>query len=184
MLAREQAFALVRQNISKKNVIYHVVAVEAIMKALARNFGEDEEKWGLTGLLHDVDYEKTESTPERHSLLAETILKGQVEPEIIKAIKTHNFEHTGVKPEIKMEMALVAADAVSGLLIACALVMPSKKLADVRVESVNKKFRDKDFARGADRDRMLYCERLGLSKERFFEISLNGLKEYASEIGL
>jgi putative nucleotidyltransferase with HDIG domain len=184
MLTREQAFALVRQNISKKNVIYHVIAVEAIMKALARSSEENEEKWGLTGLLHDVDYEKTEATPELHSLLAEGILKEQIEPDMIKAIKTHNFEHTGVKPENKMEIALIAADAVSGLLVACALVMPSKKLADVKVESVSKKFKDKDFARGADRQRMLYCELLGLSKERFFEIALNGLKEYASQIGL
>lgn len=184
MLAREQALALVHQNISKKNVIHHVIAVEAIMKALARNCGEDDQKWGMTGLLHDVDYERTETAPERHSLLAEDILKGQVEPEVIKAIKTHNFEHTGLKPETKMEIALVAADAVSGLLIACALVMPSKKLADVKVESVNRKFRDKDFARGADRERMLYCEQLGLSKEMFFEVALNGLKEYASQIGL
>ena len=111
-------------------------------------------------------------------------MKGKVEPDMIKAIKTHNFEHTGVKPENKMEIALIAADAVSGLLVACALVMPSKKLADVKVESVSKKFKDKDFARGADRERMLYCEQLRLSKERFFEIALNGLKEYASQIGL
>jgi len=184
MLTREQAFALVRQNIRKKNVFYHVIAVEAIMKALARDFEENEEKWGLTGLLHDVDYEKTETAPDLHSLLAEDILKGQVEPDMIEAIKTHNFEHTGVKPESKMEIALIAADAVSGLLVACALVMPSKKLADVKVESVSKKFKDKDFARGADRERMLYCEQLGLSKEKLFEIALNGLKEYASQIEL
>ena len=113
MLTREQAFALVRQNISKKSVFYHVIAVEAIMKALARDFEENEEKWGLTGLLHDVDYEKTEAAPQLHSLLAEDILKGQVEPDMIKAIKTHNFEHTGVNPETKMEKALIAADAVS-----------------------------------------------------------------------
>src|SRR4030067_3684103 len=97
MLTREQALALVRQNISRKNVIYHVIAVEAIMKALARDAEENEEKWGLTGLLHDIDYEKTETAPELHSLWAEDILKGKVEPDMIKAIKTHNFEKTGGK---------------------------------------------------------------------------------------
>jgi predicted hydrolase (HD superfamily) len=83
-----------------------------------------------------------------------------------------------------MEKALIAADAVSGLLIACALVQPSKKLADVKVETVTKKFKDKDFARGAHRDKMLFCEQIGIPKEKFFEIALNGLKESASQIGL
>ena len=184
MLTRAEALDLAMRNVSKRNVIYHMIAVEAIMKALARNLGEDEEKWALVGLLHDIDYEKTENTPERHGLLTEGILDGQVEPEVVRAIKTHNFENTGIKPESRMEKALIAADAISGLLAACALVMPSRKLADVKVESVAKKFKDKDFARGADRERMLYSEQIGLAKEQFFEIALNGLKEYASQIGL
>ena len=184
MLTRAEALDLAMRNVSKRNVIYHMIAVEAIMKALARNLGEDEEKWALVGLLHDIDYEKTENTPERHGLLTEGILNGQVEPEVVRAIKTHNFENTGIKPEIRMEKALIAADAISGLLAACALVMPSRKLADVKVESVAKKFKDKDFARGADRERMLYSEQIGLAKEQFFEIALNGLKKYASQIGL
>jgi len=184
MLTRDEAFNLVKKNVSKNNVVFHMIAVEAIMRNVARNFGEDEHKWGLTGLLHDIDYEKTEATPEKHSLLAEEILKELVSDEIIRAIKTHNFKHTGVLPETRMEKALVASDAVSGLLVACALVMPSKKLADVKVETVAKKFRDKDFARGADRDRILVCEELGLPREKFFEIALNGLKESAAQIGL
>jgi len=184
LLTREEALDLVKKNVSKRNVIYHMIAVEAIMKALAEHLAEDEEKWGLVGLLHDIDYERTETTPERHSLLAEDLLKAFVGNDIIRTIKTHNFEHTGVKPEAKIEKALVAADAISGLLVACALVMPSKKLTDVRVESVSKKYKDKDFARGADRDRMLFCEQIGIPREKFFEVALNGLKEYASQIGL
>lgn len=135
-------------------------------------------------MLHDVDYERTEATPERHSLLAEDMLKESVSGDVIRVAKAHNFEHTAVKPETKMEKALIAADAVSGLLIACALVMPSKKLADVRVESVTKKFRDKDFARGANRERILFCEQIGIPREKFFDISLSGLKKSASQIGL
>src|SRR4030043_1263066 len=184
MLTRDDALSLVNKHVSKRNVVYHMIAVEAIMRSTARHFGEDEEKWGLVGLLHDIDYEKTETTPEKHSLLAQEILNDVIPDAMIKAIKTHNGKYTGVMPESRMEKALVACDAISGLLIACALVMPSKKLADVKVESVSKKFKDKDFARGADRERMLYCEQLRLSKERFFEIALNGLKEYASQIGL
>ena len=184
MLAREEALNLVKKHISKKNILYHMLAVEAIMRSLARHFGEDEEKWGLVGLVHDVNYEKTETTPEKHSLIAEQILKEALPEELLRAVKAHNFKHTGVKPESRMEKALIASDAVSGLLVACALVMPSKKLAEVKVETVAKKFKDKDFARGAERERILICEEIGIPREKFFEISLNGLKEIAAEIGL
>jgi len=184
MLTRDEALNLVKKHVSKRNVLYHMLAVEAIMRGTAKHFREDENLWGLVGLLHDIDYEKTEATPEKHSLLTEEILKGLIPSELIKAIKTHNFKHTGIKPESKMEKALIASDAISGLLVACALVMPSKKLADVSVETVSKKFKDKDFARGADRGRILVCEELGIPKEKFFEITLNGLKQTAAEIGL
>jgi putative nucleotidyltransferase with HDIG domain len=184
MLTREEALNLVKRHISKKNILYHMLAVEAIMRSLARHLGEDEEKWGLVGLVHDIDYEKTETTPEKHSLIAEQILKEALPEELLRAIKAHNFKHTGVKPESRMEKALIASDAISGLLVACALVMPSKKLAEVKVETVAKKFKDKDFARGAERERILICEEIGIPREKFFEISLNGLKEIAAEIGL
>ena len=151
MLKREEALNLVKKNVSKRNIVYHMLAVEAIMRNLARHFREDEEKWGLVGLIHDIDYEKTETTPEKHSLIAEQILKNFLPEELLRAIKAHNFRYTGVKPESRMEKALIASDAISGLLVACALVMPSKKLAEVKVETVAKKFKDKDFARGADR---------------------------------
>jgi putative nucleotidyltransferase with HDIG domain len=184
MLTRAQAIDLVRANVFKKNVIFHMIAVEAIMRELAKQLGEDEEKWGLVGLLHDIDYEQTEKTPEKHSLVAENILGNAVDTDSIRAIKSHNFEHTGVRPENKMEKGLIAADAVSGLIIACALVMPSKKLADVKAESISKKFKDKDFARGVNRERILFCEQIGIPKERFFEVALKGLKESASQISL
>lgn len=184
MLTRKEALSLVRKNVQKRNVVYHMLAVEGTMTSLAKYLGEDEEDWGLVGLLHDVDYEKTEATPEKHSLLAEGMLGDLVSEEIVRAIKTHNYLHTGVMPETRMEKALIACDAISGLLVACALVMPSKKLADVKTESVAKKFKDKDFARGADRDRIVVCEEIGVPREKFFEIALNGLRAAASEIGL
>lgn len=184
MLTRDEALSLVKKNVSKRNIVYDMLAVEAIMRSLAKHFGENEEVWGLIGLLHDIDYEKTEATPEKHSLLAEEILKGIVPDEIIKSIKTHNFKHTGITPESRMEKALIASDAISGLLVACALVMPSKKLADVKVETVERKFKDKDFARGAERERILICEEIGIPREKFFELALNGLKSIANDIGL
>jgi putative nucleotidyltransferase with HDIG domain len=184
MLSRDAALEIVKKNVTRKNILYHTLAVEAIMRSMARHFGEDAEKWGLVGLLHDIDYERTEATPEKHSLLTEEILRGTLPEELIKAIKAHNFKYTGVTPQTRMERALIAADAISGLLVACALVMPSKKLADVRVETVSKKFKDRDFARGAERERILVCEEIALPREKFFEIALNGLRDIASQIGL
>ena len=161
-----------------------MLAVEAMMRSLAKNFGEDEDRWGLVGLLHDIDYEKTESAPEKHGLLAEDILTGVIPDEMIKIMKSHNFRHTYVMPERRMEKALIACDAISGLLVASALAMPSKKLGDVKVESVGKRFKDKGFARGADRERILFCEQIGVPREKFFEIALDALKESALQIGL
>jgi putative nucleotidyltransferase with HDIG domain len=172
------------KHVSKRNVLYHMLAVEAIMRSAAKHFGESEDTWGVLGLVHDIDYEKTETTPEKHGLLAEEILDGIVSAELLRAIKAHNSEYTGVKPETTMEKALIACDSVSGLIVACALVMPSKKLADVKVESVAKKFKDKDFARGADRERIMICEEIGIPKGEFFEMALAGLQKAASQIGL
>ena len=107
MLTRDEVLNLVKKNVTKRNVIYHMLAVEAIMRSVAKHFGEDEDKWGLVGILHDVDYEKTEATPEKHSLLAEEILKGFVPDELIKVIKTHNFKYTGVMPETRDRKSVV-----------------------------------------------------------------------------
>jgi len=185
LLTRDEALNLVKDHVNKRNIVYHMIAVEAIMRSVAEHFGEDPNEWGLVGLLHDIDYGKTEGTPEKHGLIAEEILKEKKVPDnIMRAIKSHNFEHTGIMPENRMEKALIASDAISGLLVACALVMPSKKLADVKVTTVEKKFKAKDFARGADRNRILICEEIGIPKEKFFEIALNGLKEVSQQIGL
>jgi putative nucleotidyltransferase with HDIG domain len=184
MLTREEALSLVKKNVSRRNIVFHMIAVEAIMGSLAKYFGEDEELWGLTGLLHDIDYEKIGDAWEKHGVFAGEILKGLVSEEVLRAIKAHNFERTGVTPESRMEKALICCDAISGLLVACALVMPSKKLAEVKVKTVKKKFKDKDFARGADRERIVFCEKIGVPKENFFEIALDGLKKYAADIGL
>lgn len=184
MLSREEALELVKRHVSKRNWIYHILAVEAIMKGLASYLGEDEEEWGLLGLLHDIDFEKTEKAPEKHALEAENILRGKISEKLIKAVKAHNYEYTKIDPESKMEKALIAADAISGLVIASALVMPSKKLEEVTVRTLEKKFKKKDFARGADRDRIRLHEEIEIPMEKFFEIALDSLKEISGSIGL
>lgn len=183
-MKREEALRKVRENVLNVKIILHMIAVAAIMKALARRLNKDEELWELTGLLHDIDYELTKSDPKRHGLEAEKLLKDAVKPEVINAIKAHNFEGTGALPESDLDKALIAADAVSGLIIATALVMPNKKLMEVSVETLKRKFKQKDFARNVSRERIMFCERIGFSLEEFLEISLNALKEKSYELGL
>ncbi|RLF09908.1 MAG: phosphohydrolase [Thermoprotei archaeon] len=184
MLSRQEALRLVKERVKKENFVKHMLAVEAIMRALAKELGGDEELWGLAGLLHDLDFEETTSNPSLHGVKACLLLEGLVPEEVLRAIRAHNYEHTGVKPETAMEKALVAADAASGLLVACALVMPNKRLEEVKLETVIRKFKAKDFARGVSRERILMCEQLGLSKERFLSIALEALKSIAGELGL
>lgn len=181
---RKEALNLVKQHISKQNLLKHMFAVEAIMKKTAEYLNEDRDYWGVIGLIHDIDFERTENNPERHTLVAEEILKNKVDNETMKIIKTHNFENTKINPEKKIEKALIAADSISGLVIACALVMPSKKLADVKLDTIKSKFKQKDFARNCNRERVLFCERIGINKEKFFEISLEALQNISNELGL
>ena len=185
MLTKDEALSLVEKYVSRRNSLYHMIAVEAIMECVAIFLGEDDKLWGLTGLLHDIDYDMTEGCPEKHALCSEEILEDfDVPVEVVRAIKAHNFFYSHVEPVSNMDKALIACDAVSGLLVACALVMPSKKLAEVRVDSVVKKFGDKSFARGVERERVLFCEKFGISRKVFFKVALDGLKSVSSEIGL
>jgi putative nucleotidyltransferase with HDIG domain len=172
-----------KEHVSKENLLKHMYAVEAIMKETAEFLKEDQEKWRLVGLLHDIDFEKCPE-PEKHCTLAPDILKDVLDEEMIKTIRTHNFDNLGMKPETKMELGLIAADAISGLLIAAALMMPSKKIADVKVETVSKKFKQKDFARNCNRDLILFCEQIGIPREKFFELSLRALQKISNELGL
>ncbi|MCD6402835.1 MAG: HDIG domain-containing protein [Candidatus Aenigmarchaeota archaeon] len=181
---REEALELVKQNIKNQNLFKHVLAVEAIMKELAKRFGEDEELWGLVGLLHDLDYEKTMDEPMKHGLLTAEMLKGKVPEEVLNAIRSHNHEYTGFKPQTRMDKALIAADAISGLIVACALVMPDKKLSSVKVKTVKKKFKQKDFARRVNRENIRMCEEIGLSLEEFFELALKALQRISDELDL
>lgn len=181
---REEALTLVKENVSKINLIKHMFAVEAIMRETAKQLNENQEKWALLGLIHDIDFGKTENNPKNHTLFAEEILDRKVDEEMIRAIKSHNFENTNINPETNMEKALIAADAISGLVIAAALIVPSKKLVDVKVESISKKFKQKDFARNCSRENILFCEQIGIPKEKFFEISLKALQSISNDLGL
>jgi putative nucleotidyltransferase with HDIG domain len=183
-MSREEALELVKSHVHRKNLFKHILAVESIMDGLAERLGEDAERWRMLGLLHDLDFDETFDKPQEHAARSCEMLEGKVDDELLRAIKSHNYEHTGLKPESKMEKALIAADAVSGLVVACALVMPSKKLADVTAESVARRLKERDFARNCSREHMLYCEQLGLEWKEFAELSLHALQKISKELEL
>ncbi len=146
---RENAWKLVTEYIQNPNLRKHMLAVEAAMRAYARRFGEDEEKWGVVGLLHDFDYERY---PDDHPLTGARILREHGWPEeIVHAVLSHAAERTGVERENRMEHTLYAVDDLTGLIVAVALVHPSKDLRQITVKSVKNKWKDKRFAAGADR---------------------------------
>lgn len=181
---RNKAIELIKNHVKNDKLFKHMLAVEAIMRGVAKILNEDVDTWGLAGLLHDIDFDETMNDFKKHGILAEEILRGKINENIIRAIKAHNFEYTNINPESKLEKALIAADSISGLIIACALIMPSKKLNEVKVETIRKKFKSKDFAKGSSRERILFCESINIPKEKFFEIALNSLKNISDKLGL
>ena len=184
MIGRDQAFQLLKKYLRDEKLIKHSLAVEAIMRELAVKLRKDENLWGLTGLLHDLDYEYTHKEPEKHASMAADMLEGLLPEKALNAIRSHNYKHSGQIPTSPIDKGLIASDAVSGLIIATALVMPSKKLADVSVESLNNKFYDKSFAKGCNRNRIELCQDAGIDLDAFLVVSLHALKGIAEDLGL
>jgi len=181
-LTREEALELVNLHLKNKNLVKHVLAVEAIMRALARHFHEDEHAWSLCGLLHDLDYEQTKDKPDQHTLITEKILieKG-IEPPIIHAIKCHNHH---AEPQSLMDQAIYAADPISGFIVAAALMHPEKKLAPLDIEFIKRRFGEKRFAAGASREQMASCETFGMTLDEFIDISLRAMQAEHQALGL
>ena len=183
MISRSEALNLLGSYVKSKQLLKHCLAVEALMRRIAERLGEDVEVWGLTGLLHDIDYEVVLGDMSRHGLEAENILKNKLPDEALEAIKAHN-ERLGVEGSLKISKALRAADNLSGLIIATALVMPNKKLSEVTVKSLMRKLKQKDFAKGVDRLRIQLCMEIGLTIEEFMEIGLEALQKINIELEL
>jgi putative nucleotidyltransferase with HDIG domain len=181
---RDTAFALLQKYTKSDSLIKHALAVEQAMKAYARMFGEDEAYWGITGLLHDFDYEKY-PTLEEHPFKGAEILREQGYPEdMITAILGHG-EHTGVKRETMMAKTLFAVDELCGFLLACAYVRPDRSIANVEVKSVKKKLKDKSFARAVNRDDIRNgTEQLGVEPDEHYGFVIKALGEIASELGV
>ena len=185
-MTHKDALNLVSQYVKNQNSIKHMLATEAIMKALSRRFNENEETWALVGLLHDIDMEVTDykNNPTKHGLVgAEMLEKMGVEKVITDAIRAHN-PLTGKSRETLLEKAIFCADPLTGLIVAATLVLPSKKLADLAPNSVLKRFREKSFAAGVNREILATCSEIGLTLDEFVEIGLKAMQSIAFDLGL
>lgn len=184
---REQAWAVVTEFTASESLRRHMLAVEAAMRAYAPRFNGDADTWGITGLLHDFDYERyPDVAVEGHPVVGARILRERGVPEeIVRAILSHAEEITGVHPESDMEKALVAVDELTGFLIAVTLVRPSKSIQDVQLSSVKKKWKDKLFAAPVNRQEIEHAaERLGVALDEHIQIVLEAMKTNAAALGL
>lgn len=184
-LTRERALTLLDQYIKNPRMKSHCYASEVVVKAIARKLGEDEEKWALAGLLHDLDVEITNADPTIHGLKTAEILTAEgADPEMIEAIRRHNEKATGLDRETVFQHALAAGETITGLVVATTLVYPDKKLASVKSKSVVKRMKQKAFAASVDRDKILECEQIGIPLPEFAELSVIAMREISDQLGL
>jgi predicted hydrolase (HD superfamily) len=181
---REEAFRLLTEYNKNESLIKHALAVEAVMRYFARKRGEDEDKWGVIGLIHDLDYEQF---PDQHCHKTEEILRDNDWPgEYIRAVVSHGWSIcTDVEPQTELEKVLFAIDELTGLVVTTALVRPSKSLLDLKTKSVKKKWKDKRFAAGVDRSIIEKgVQMLGVDLTELITDTIMGMREVAEEIGL
>jgi len=181
-MKREEALELVKKHLKNKNLVKHCLAVEACMKALAVRLGHDPEPWGLAGLVHDLDYEVTEKSPELHTTETVKILKEMsLDPVIIHAVEAHAAK---VPCENAMDWAIFSIDPLTGLIIAATLMHPEKKLKSIDLEFVKRRYKEKSFARGARREEIEQCRNLGLDLDEFLSIAIGAMQGIDQELGL
>ena len=193
-MTRDEAFQILKSLIKNENLIKHHLAAEAAMKAIyewiqnSKNLpivAAEEELWGLTGLLHDADYELSKQHPEKHTLVLEKKIGKKIDPGVMNAIKYHNYKYTKVEPKSYMDLAIYACDELTGLIIASVLIHPDKKLASVTVDFVLNRFNEPNFAKGADRNQIKTCEeKLQIPLNDFIAIVLSTMQKIAPQLGL
>jgi putative nucleotidyltransferase with HDIG domain len=184
-MTRDEALKAIRENVKNENLIKHMLATEAIMRALARHFGEDEDVWGMAGLLHDIDVELTRGDALTHSKLGAEMVKNLgCSDAICHAVLVHNDAH-GEPYNNLMDKSIYCCDPLTGLVTAVALVYPDKKLKSVELKSIEKRFRQPKFAAGARRETIAACkELLGLELEEFIKIGLEAMQSISDDLGL
>jgi len=184
-ITRGEALQLMKEYLKADNLQKHSLATEVIMRRLALKLGEDEELWGIAGLLHDLDYDETKDSMSRHTMRTEEILKQRgISQGIIDAIKGHNAENLGYTREKTIDHALTCAECITGMIVATTLVYHDKKLSSVKPKSIIKRMKQKEFARSVNREHIRECEKIGITLEDFAELSLNAMREISDGLGL
>lgn len=185
MISRDKAEDLLNTYIQNDRMRAHCYAAEAVMRALARKLGRDQEKWGLAGLLHDLDVEIVDADLTRHGLETERILRENgLDEETIETIVMHNEQVRGTKRSTEFQHALAAAETVTGLIVATTLVCPEKKIAAVKPKSVTKRMKEKLFAASVNRENIMECEKIGITLDEFVVTSIEAMREISDGIGL
>ena len=184
-MTREEALELLKSYVHQENLVKHCLATEAIMRSLAERFGEDPDKWGIAGLLHDLDYEETYETPGQHARKTAEILEEKDFPrDMIDAILAHNAEALGIERKTRFDYAITCSECITGLITATTLVYPDKKLASVKPKSITKRMKEKGFARSVNRDLIRLCEKIDIPLPEFAVISLEAMRTIADDLGL
>ncbi len=183
-MTRDEALAAVQANVKNQSLVKHMLATEAIMKAVAHKLGQDEAEWGLAGLLHDIDIELTNAEISVHGRPgAEMAAKLGASPQVVHAILCHN-EKLGEARASLLDKALYSVDPLTGLITAGALIRPEKKLAVLQVQSLKKRFGEKRFAAGANREQIAACSELGLQLDDFMALGVEAMQGIAEQLGL
>jgi uncharacterized protein len=178
LLPREQALGLLHQHIKNERMINHSLASEAVLRALARRLGRDEEKWGQAGLLHDLDVEITHADPYLHGLeTARMLAEMGIDEDVVEAIKLHNEMATSIPRTSELHHALAAGETITGLITATSLVYPDKKVSSVKPKSVVKRMKEKAFAASVKRENILECELIGIPLDEFAELAILAMAE-------
>lgn len=184
-ITREKALELIDTYIKNENMKKHCLASEAVMAAIARRMGEDEEKWAMAGLLHDLDVEITNADLNVHGRETQRILgENNVDEEIIEAVGLHNEVSSGRERSKPFHYALAAGETITGLVIATTLVYPDKKLASVKPKSVVKRMKEKAFAASVNRDIIRECEKIGIPLSEFAQLAVEAMREISDDLGL
>ncbi|MFH1530078.1 MAG: HD domain-containing protein [Pseudomonadota bacterium] len=182
---RDEALGFLETHLVTTNLVRHCIATEAIMRSLARRFGEDEDLWGVTGLFHDLDLDLVGGDMGRHGRTTVEILRKEGYPEEgLQAILAHNGDVLGIDPGTRLDIALLSAETTTGLVVATTLVYPSKKIADLKVKSVLKRMKEPRFAAGVDRSKVMLCEEIDIPLAEFLGIAVDAMRGVAEEIGL
>jgi putative nucleotidyltransferase with HDIG domain len=182
MITREECIELVKQNVKNRNLVNHMIAVGAIMRGMAERFGEDPDLWEAVGILHDVDYETFGDDFSKHGAISADMVQNILPEDAVNAVRRHN-PLTGHEPETKFDISLLAADAMSGMIVANSLVRPTK-LEGMKPKSIRGRMKDKSFARQVSRENIMMCEETGLPFNEFAQIAVKAMQGVADEIGL